>query len=109
MHFQTWHDKAGNAPPLTDPTAGLVFPDLSADGELLQTNPIRPKPTISVDPTFPTCPNRPPDRDPRRRYGRGPSPDRRRVVHRAVTGVFCPPQRAGQGCRRRPPTQVVTT
>src|SRR5262249_38172258 len=24
MHFQTWHDKAGNAPPLTDPTNGLV-------------------------------------------------------------------------------------
>jgi hypothetical protein len=33
MHFQTWHDKAGNAPPLTDPTNGLVFPDLNADGE----------------------------------------------------------------------------
>ena len=26
MHFQTWSDKAGNAPPLTDPTNGLVFP-----------------------------------------------------------------------------------
>ncbi len=24
MHFQTWHDKAGDAPPLTDPTNGLV-------------------------------------------------------------------------------------
>src|SRR5438552_5710693 len=30
MHFQTWHDKAGNAPPLTDPTNGLVFPNLNA-------------------------------------------------------------------------------
>src|SRR6266566_6898411 len=29
-HFQTWHDKAGNAPALTDPTNGLVFPDLNA-------------------------------------------------------------------------------
>jgi hypothetical protein len=29
MHFQTWHDKAGNAPPLTDPTNGLIFPDLN--------------------------------------------------------------------------------
>src|SRR4029077_6556266 len=28
MHFQTWHDKAGNAPPLTDPPNGLTFPDL---------------------------------------------------------------------------------
>jgi hypothetical protein len=30
MHFQTWQDKAGNGPPLTDPTNGLVFPDLNA-------------------------------------------------------------------------------
>src|SRR6266566_2380044 len=30
QHFQTWQDKAGNAPPLTDPTNGLVFPDLNA-------------------------------------------------------------------------------
>jgi len=29
-HFQTWHDKAGNVIPLTDPTNGLVFPDLIA-------------------------------------------------------------------------------
>src|ERR1700756_4584834 len=29
-HFQTWHDKAGNAIPLTDPTNGLVFPDLNS-------------------------------------------------------------------------------
>src|SRR6266481_5885905 len=29
-HFQTWQDKAGNAPPLTDPTNGLVFPDLNS-------------------------------------------------------------------------------
>jgi len=43
MHFQTWQDKAGNAPPLTDPTNGLVFPDLNADGELTQTNLIMPE------------------------------------------------------------------
>src|SRR5213595_896913 len=30
MHFQTWSDKAGNAPPLKDPTNGLVFPDLNS-------------------------------------------------------------------------------
>ena len=30
MHFQIWHDKAGNAPALTDPTNGLVFPNLNA-------------------------------------------------------------------------------
>jgi hypothetical protein len=42
MHFQTWQDKAGNAPPLTDPTdPTLVFPDLNAPpfgGEDFQTN-----------------------------------------------------------------------
>jgi hypothetical protein len=53
MHFQTWHDKAGNAPPLTDPTNGLVFPDLNADGELLQTILIMPEPTIFLSRKFP--------------------------------------------------------
>jgi hypothetical protein len=56
MHFQTWHDKAGNAPPLTDPTNGLVFPDLNAPpfgGEEFQTNLIMPEPTIFLRRTFP--------------------------------------------------------
>jgi Ferritin-like domain len=55
MHFQTWQDKAGNAPPLTDPVTGLTFPDLNADGELLQTNLIMPEPTIFLDRKFPVC------------------------------------------------------
>ncbi|MGH3138592.1 MAG: ferritin-like domain-containing protein, partial [Gaiellales bacterium] len=53
MHFQTWQDKAGNAPPLTDPTTGLTFPDLNADGELTQTNLIMPEPTSFLDRKFP--------------------------------------------------------
>ena len=56
MHFQTWQDKAGNAPPLTDPTNGLVFPDLNAPpfgGEDFQTNLIMPEPTIFLDRKFP--------------------------------------------------------
>jgi hypothetical protein len=53
MHFQTWQDKAGNAPPLTDPTTGLTFPDLNADGELTQTNLIMPEPTFFLDRKFP--------------------------------------------------------
>ena len=47
MHFQTWADKAGNAMPLTDPTNGLVFPDLNSapfGGEGFQTNLIMPEP-----------------------------------------------------------------
>src|SRR6266581_3861104 len=53
-HFQTWHDKAGNAPPLTDPTNGLVFPDLNASGgEDTQTNLIMPEPTFFLSRKFP--------------------------------------------------------
>ena len=58
MHFQTWHDKAGNAPPLTDPTNGLVFPDLNSPpfgGEEFTTNLIMPEPTIFLDRKFPIC------------------------------------------------------
>jgi len=55
-HFQTWHDKAGNAPALTDPTNGLVFPNLNAapfGGEEFQTNLIMPEPTIFLSRKFP--------------------------------------------------------
>ncbi len=55
-HFQTWHDKAGNAPALTDPTNGLVFPDLNASpfgGEDFQTNLIMPEPTVFLSRKFP--------------------------------------------------------
>ena len=59
MHFQTWQDKAGNAPNITD--GNLTFPDLNSgvdpntgektvDGvpaaDLFQTNLIMPEPTI---------------------------------------------------------------
>jgi len=56
MHFQTWQDKAGNAPPLTDPTNGLIFPDLNAPpfgGEDFQTNLIMPEPTVFLNAKFP--------------------------------------------------------
>ena len=58
MHFQTWHDKAGNAPPLTDPTNGLVFPDLNSPpfgGELFQTNLIMPEPCPFLSRKLPKC------------------------------------------------------
>src|SRR6266699_1198622 len=56
MHFQTWQDKAGNAPALTDPTNGLVFPDLNASGgEDTQTNLIMPEPTVFLSRKFPVC------------------------------------------------------
>jgi len=56
MHFQTWQDKAGNAPPLRDPTNGLVFPNLNAPpfgGEDFQTNLIMPEPTVFLSRKFP--------------------------------------------------------
>jgi len=54
MHFQTWHDKAGNAPALTDPTNGLMFPSLVAPApEAVQSNLIMPEPTIFLRRTFP--------------------------------------------------------
>jgi Ferritin-like domain len=58
MHFQTWQDKAGNAPPLTDPTnSALVFPDLNAPpfgGQRFQTNLIMPEP-CPFGRNFPPC------------------------------------------------------
>jgi hypothetical protein len=58
MHFQTWSDKAGNAPPLTDPTNGLVFPDLNSPpfgGETFQTNLIMPEPCPFLSRSLPPC------------------------------------------------------
>ena len=62
MHFQTWSDDAGDAPPLTDtdPITGqtVVFPDLNAPpfgGPLFQTNLIMPEPTIFLSRNFPRC------------------------------------------------------
>jgi len=58
MHFQTWSDKAGNAPPLTDPTNGLTFPDLNSPpfgGPLFQTNLIMPEPCPFLTRTLPRC------------------------------------------------------
>ena len=60
-HFQTWQDKAGNAPPLVnviDPVTGVkvTFPDLNSPpfgGEDFQTNLIMPEPTVFLSKRFP--------------------------------------------------------
>jgi len=62
-HFQTWHDKAGNAPQLTDvvdPMTGVkvTFPDLNSPplgGEDFQTNLIMPEPTVFLNKQLPAC------------------------------------------------------
>jgi len=60
MHFQTWHDKAGNATPLTDvdPVTGatVTFQDLTTgQPESLQANLIMPEPTPFLSKKFPIC------------------------------------------------------
>jgi len=62
MHFQTWADKAGNAPPLTakDPVTGVsvTFPDLNSSpfgGEDFQTNLIMPEPCPFISRKLPPC------------------------------------------------------
>jgi len=59
MHFQTWSDKAGNAPPLTavDPVTGVsvTFPDLQVDDETLNKSLIMPEPCPFLDPSLPIC------------------------------------------------------
>jgi hypothetical protein len=47
MHFQTWSDLAGDAPPVTDPSNGLTFVDLNSPpfgGETFTTSLIMPEP-----------------------------------------------------------------
>jgi len=57
MHFQTWSDKAGNAPPLTavDPVTGVsvTFPDLDVSDPLLKKNLIMPEPCPFLDRSLP--------------------------------------------------------
>jgi hypothetical protein len=57
MHFQTWSDVAGNAPPLTavDPVTGVsvTFPDLEVDDELFDKALIMPEPCPFLDPSLP--------------------------------------------------------
>src|SRR6266478_5200494 len=68
MHFQTWHDKAGNAipspngVPIVDPVTGfsVFFPDLTNAavprvGEDLQSNLIMPEPTAFISRKLPVC------------------------------------------------------
>ena len=67
MHFQTWHEKAGQVRPITDPTNGLTFPDLNcgvdpntgargaAVRQMFQTNLIMPEPCPFISSSLPAC------------------------------------------------------
>ena len=54
MHFQVWHDKAGNATPLTD--QGITFVDFTKkQPETLQANLIMPEPCDFISASLPQC------------------------------------------------------
>jgi Ferritin-like domain len=59
MHFQTWSDKAGNAPPLSavDPVTGVsvTFPDLETDNQLFNKSLIMPEPCPFLSRNLPRC------------------------------------------------------
>jgi hypothetical protein len=60
MHFQTWQDKAGNAPPLNnviDPVTGVhvTFPNLDVSNPLLKKNLIMPEPCPFLSRSLPPC------------------------------------------------------
>jgi len=67
MHFQTLSETAGDAPPVTDPTNGLKFPDLncgvdpntgargSAVRQMFQTNLLMPEPCPFISTSLPVC------------------------------------------------------
>src|SRR5436190_3406196 len=59
MHFQTWSDKAGNAPALTavDPVTGVrvKFPDLDVENELFDKALIMPEPCPFLSRNLPRC------------------------------------------------------
>ena len=67
MHFQTWSEKAGQVPPLTDPTNGLTFPDLDSGvdpntgargaevRQMFQTSLIMPEPCPFISTSLPAC------------------------------------------------------
>jgi hypothetical protein len=67
MHFQTLSETAGDAPPLTDPTNGLTFPNLNsgvdpnngatgaAVRQMFQTNLIMPEPCPFISTSLPPC------------------------------------------------------
>jgi hypothetical protein len=59
MHFQTWSDKAGNAPPLTavDPVTGVsvTFPNLDVNNQLFNKSLIMPEPCPFLSRNLPRC------------------------------------------------------
>ena len=120
MHFQTWHEKAGKAPAIVDPTNGLSFPDLNdgidpntgASGtavlEMFQTDLIMPVP-LSIHQLQPAGMFRdPPDEHDWGGHGGPEVSHRHGAVHRPVGCVLLVYGRSGPG-RGRGSARHVTT
>ena len=113
MHFQTWSDVAGNAPPLTavDPVTGVsvTFPDLEVEDELFDKALIMPEPCPFLDRKSPHLFDHSTDQNGRSCDGHSAVPDRHGTLHRAVSGILCVYDRAGptrRPCQSRRPSAL---
>ena len=103
MHFQTWSDVAGNAPPLMaiDPVTGVRvrFPDLEVENELFDKALIMPEPFCFLDRNLPIVSIiRPTNTD--ARHGGSGIPHRHGTFHWPIVWIFC--LHEATGTRRRP-------
>ena len=93
MHFQTWSDKAGNAPPLTavDPVTGVsvTFPDLDVDRRAFQKEPdhARAVPVPGSESTH--CFDHSTNQDARRCHGCSAVSNGHGAFHWSIASVFC--------------------
>ena len=92
MHFQTWSDVAGNAPPLTavDPVTGVsvTFPGSGGGKRALRQGPDHAR-AMSVPKSKPShCFDHSTNEHGRRRHGGSRVPNRHGAFHRPIAGVF---------------------
>ena len=105
MHFQTWSDVAGNAPPLTavDPVTGVrvTFPDLEVENELLDKALIMPEPCPFLSQKPPQGFDHSTNEHEWRRHGCTAVPNRHGSFHRSIASVFRVYDPTGTRSRRR--------
>ena len=92
MHFQTWSDVAGNAPPLTavDPVTGVrvTFPDLEVENELFDKALIMPEPCPFLNTKPSHCFDHSTNEHAWRRHGCTAVPKKHGSFHRPIASVF---------------------
>ena len=111
MHFQTWSDKAGNAPALTavDPVTGVsvTFPDLDVDNQNFkkQLDHAGAVPVPGYESSY--CFGHPTDRNEWHCYGRCSVPNGHGAFHRAIARSSLPSSHSWRRTRMRPNANVV--